>query len=336
MTRNNETHDGNLVGAFGRAWNHFWFTPADPLPCSVLRIFVGLLALVHFACLGIELERWFSREGLLPPEAVNTLLAASSEQATYRYSYLDRLSGAPALWVIHAAAMIAASAFTVGLFTRLGGLFTLISVLAYIHRIPQLAGLPEPVLVFLLAYLCLAPAGARLSIDSLLWQKRAKHSSLPPTTNPQQPSVLANIALRLIQVHLAMFYVMMAFSKLYGDAWWSGDAIWLLLAQTESRPLDLTSLRQAGQWGEYLLNFWTLAIMYFELAFPVLIWIRPARPLLVALSVIIWVSLILATGHLLFGLTMIVATTAFLPAEFFRPLLKSRFPAATTSPAIAR
>jgi hypothetical protein len=121
--------------------------------------------------------------------------------------------------------------------------------------------------------------------------------------------------LRLIQVHLAMFCLMMGLMKLYGDAWWEGNAIWLLLAQTESRPLNLTGLRQAGQFGVYLINAWTLSIVYFELAFAVLIWNRWARRLLLALGLLVWTSIIVATGQLLFGLTMIAASAAFLPSR---------------------
>jgi hypothetical protein len=129
---------------------------------------------------------------------------------------------------------------------------------------------------------------------------------------------------------------MMGLTKLYGDAWWDGNAIWLLMAQTQSRPLNLTALRNAGQFGEYLINFWTQGVLYFELAFPVLIWNRPARPLLVALGILAWGSLVLVTGQLLFGLAMIVASTAFLPAEFFERLVGWRLPEPVPAAAMAR
>ena len=32
----------DVTEEFGQRWNRFWFTPADALPCSVLRIVVGL------------------------------------------------------------------------------------------------------------------------------------------------------------------------------------------------------------------------------------------------------------------------------------------------------
>ena len=107
--------------------------------------------------------------------------------------------------------------------------------------------------------------------------------------------------------------------------------IWHLLAQTLSRPVDLSVLHD---W-HYFVNFWTHAVAYFELAFPILIWNRHARPLLLGLGVLLWGSLMLATGLLLFSLTLIVASLAFVPAASFRSLLV-RTAAPALSPALAR
>jgi hypothetical protein len=164
------------------------------------------------------------------------------------------------------------------------------------------------------AYLTLAPSGACLSVDQCLRARRRAGAGSPvPAADDRAPSVAANIGLRLIQVHVAMFYAMMGLTKLYGDAWWQGEAIWILLAQTQSRPLDLTFLQRAGKFGEYAINLWTHGVVYFELALPVLVWYGWARRLLVALAAVVWLSIIAATGLVVFGLTMIVATAAFWP-----------------------
>jgi uncharacterized membrane protein YphA (DoxX/SURF4 family) len=305
-----------LTEAIGRAWNRFWFTPADTLPCCILRIATGAIATAHLLSLSPDLGRWYSRDGLLPPGAVSTLLGLLSggDTTNYHYSYLGVFPAGTELWVVHIAAIAVAIAFMVGLFTRLSGLLTLVAVLAYVHRVPFVAGDLEPVLVFLLAYLIIAPAGAYVSVDRWLSQLRTKNAR----AEARQPSVTANIALRLIQVHTAMFVAMMGLSKLYGDAWWGGGAIWVLLAQTESRPLDLTGIRRAGQLGEFFLNFWAHAVVYIELAFPIVIWNRLARPLVLALAATVWLSLALATGSLLLALALIAASASFVPAEFYR------------------
>jgi hypothetical protein len=321
MTRSSSPTFSALAEDFGERWNRFWFTPADPLPAAVLRIAVGVIAIAHFLDLAGGLQTWYARDGLLPPTAVQQLLELTSGDAEYHPSYLKHFAGTE-LVAAGAIAIALAICFTLGLLTRITGLLTLVAMLAYVHRVPQIAGHLEPVLSFLLLYLCIAPSGACLSIDSRLFGA-AGNGPLRLLIGRCEPSRTANLGLRLIQIHLAMFYAMMGLTKLYGDAWWDGEAIWLLMAQTESRPLDLTGLRRAGQFGEYVLNFWTHAFVYFELAFPVLIWTRVGRPLLLGLSVVIWLSLIVVTGQLLFGLLMLAAGVAFIRAPIDAALASS-------------
>jgi hypothetical protein len=280
-----------------------------------------VLAAAHFLELGQGLSVWYASDGVVPPAAVRRLLELTNSGVEYRYSYLDGLPASSALVVMHVLAIVASLAFAVGFLTRVSGVLTLAALLAYVHRLPQVAGHVEPVLSFLIGYLCIAPSGARLSVDRRLFGSTKGATTLQWVLGAAEAPVAANVAMRLTQVHLAMFYAMMGLTKLYGDAWWEGGAVWILLAQTQSRPLDLTGIRRWGQIGEYLLNFWTHAIVYFELAFGILMWTRIGRPVLLWLSVLIWLSVILATGHVLFGLTMLAANVAFLPPSVCEPLV---------------
>jgi hypothetical protein len=306
----------DLIEEFGERWNRFWFTPADARACCWLRLAVGLVAALYLASLASGLNRWYANDGLLPPATVDRLAELTSGgETTARFSYLRAFPASPELAALHAAAIIAALAFAAGFFTRISGVLTVIAVLSYVHRTPAVVGHLEPLLSFLIIYLCIAPSGACLSLDRLLASRLKKPPPGEGATSPGQPfdkpSVAANLGLRLIQVHVALFYGMMGLTKLYGDAWWDGNAVWMLLAQTQSRPLDLTGLRQLGEGGEYLLNAWTHGIVYFELAFPVLIWNRFTRPVLLVLAPFAWLANVLATGLLLFGLAMTAASYAF-------------------------
>jgi hypothetical protein len=307
---------GDLIESFGGGWNRFWFRPSGPLPCSVLRMAVGLLVVVHLLLLTVQLDRWYARDGLLPPESVRTLIVAGGESRYYHLSYFNYLGPIPTR-AAHALAIALAAAFAAGLFTRITGLLTLTALLSYMHRLPLAPQHVEPVLAFLVAYLCIGPADAYFSVGRWLASRRSE--APPPAT---EPSLWATLSLRLIQVHLAAFVAMMALTKLNGDAWWDGEAVWYLLAQTHSRPLDLTFLRRSlgAPYFEYLINVWTHSVVYFELAFPVLIWIRPARPILLALGAAVWLPLVLATGLWLFALTLIVASLAFAQDETYRSL----------------
>lgn len=295
--------------AFGQAWNRFWFTPASPFPCAVLRILIGLIVVAHLLTLSGDLDRWFSRDAMLSQANIRALINANVDDPFFHYSYFSVLTPTEAA-IAHWAAIAVALLFTLGALTRVTGAVTLIALLAYIHRMPIVVAHAESVLVFLLAYLVIAPSGALFSIDAWLAARRGR----PAGKQPDEPSVAAGIALRMIQVHLAAFIAMMGMSKFYGDAWWDGIAIWHLLAQTHSRPLDLTFLRR----NEYLLNFWTHAVAYFELAFPVLVWPRLTRPIMLALAIVIWLSIIISSGLLSFGLLMIAASLAYWPPSTLR------------------
>ena len=311
----------DLTEEFGQRWNRFWFTPADVLPCCVLRVAVGLIAAAHFLAMGPGLGVWFANDGALNPAAVKRILELpGGGGVTFHPSYLNYFSSGTGLYIVHAAAVIVALAFAVGFLTRASGLLTLIALLAYVHRVPEIAGYVEPLLSFLIVYLVIAPSGALFSVDQRLLGSNKKSTLAMLLAGSPQPSLAANISLRLIQIHVAMFYAMMGLSKLYGDAWWQGGAIWMLMAQTESRVIDGTMFRRMGQIGEYLLNFATHLIVYFELAFGVLIWTRFGRPVLLTLSLIVWPIVILSTGQLLFGLAMLAANLAFVSPSWLRSL----------------
>jgi hypothetical protein len=288
------------TAAVGEGWNRFWFTPASSKPLSMIRIAMGLLLIVYFLSNTSDLLRWYGSEGLLPPATVRTLTSGGN-LPQFRYSLLNHVSKPSEVWIIHSIGILAAGCLAAGLFSRAAAAITLVVLLSYIHRVPMISGLGEPIFAAVLFYLCIAPSGEWFGVNA--WLKQRKSPGEP------QPTVLANLTLRMIQVHLAALVFMMGMSKLSQENWWIGDAVWYLLAQTRSRPVDLTFLRNTP----FLINAWTHAIVAFEIAFPILIWNRFARPILLIIAVPLWLSIAAATGHLLFALAMISASIAFWP-----------------------
>lgn len=294
-----------LAQECGRGWNRFWFTPRSSYALCILRVVVGLAALIYHLSHTADLVRWFGPQGLLPAATAGELNSES-----YRWSYLS-LSDHPAwLWTAHGIGLLILALFTAGLWTRVSSLLSLIVVLSYVHRGTILAGEIEPVLTMLMLYLCLAPAGTWLSVDSLRERRAAgEHRS--------DLTISAAVSTRLIQLHLAGFYGMMGLSQLASEAWWSGEAVWWLMAHTESRLVDLTSLHSTP--GLYLVNAWTHGIVLFELAFGLLIWNRLARPLVLFLSIGFWLSILPITGLVGFCLLMLSANIIYMePAALLK------------------
>jgi hypothetical protein len=217
--------------------------------------------------------------------------------------------------------------FTAGLWTRVSSVLALVVVLSYVHRAPMLNGQFEAILTILLAYLAIGPSGRLWSVDA--WLAARRETPGGRRGGADEGSILANISLKLLQCHVAALYMLMCLTQLggaydgeNGATWWRGEAIWWLIAKSESRLVDLTFLHTAT--GRYLVAAWTHAIVYGELAFALLIWKPLARPLLLVLAAAAWVSLMPVTGLLSYCVAMIVANLVFLDADTWRAWLPAK------------
>lgn len=284
--------------AVGEGWNAFWFSRKSSKPLAVIRIMTALVVLTYFLSFTYDLKRWFAADGLMPLESV-TKLTTPPDGPSYHYTLLKFAAKPGELYIFHGIGIAAAGCLAIGLFSRVAAGVALAILLSYVHRVPMIAGFAEPILAPLLFYLCFAPSGEWFGVNA--WLQRRQ------TGDDPAPTILANLSLRMIQVHLAALVFMMGTAKLSSENWWLGEAVWHLLAQTRSRPFDLSSLRTST----FFLNFWTHVLVAFDFAFPVLIWNRFARPVLLICGIVLWLSIALASGHLLFALTMITASIAF-------------------------
>ena len=307
----------------GRSWNRFWFAPTDPLLICFLRLGVGLLGLAYLLSFNTDLVRLFAGGGLMSIDTVEAIRGSSAGQGWIYFSFLDLAATPGALWACHVVGVLILVLFTIGAFTRLTSVLSLLVVLSYIHRQPVLTGPFEPVLSMLLLYLCLGPCGAYLSLDR--W-RAGRREGAGKKRSDVASCWTATLSLRLIQLHCVAFYLLMGLSKLSGEVWWEGAAVWILISQVRSRPVDLTFLREQ----RFVLEAWTQVIVAFELVFPLLIWKTLLRPLLLLVALLMWISLALLTGLSGFCLVMLVASAAFLPTEVCHRLA-SRLPGADRS-----
>ena len=289
-----------LAAGFGEGWTRFWFIPSDPTTLSAIRLFTGAVVVYLHATLSFDLIRFFGPDGLLGTSEIAPLEANS-------FSYLNYLSTPSELWTAHWIGLAVLIAFMAGWLTRITSILALVVFLSDIHRAPMITGRTESIAAMVMCYLCLAPCGRRFSLDRRIARRAALATSAGLVAD-QGLSTSATIATRLIQVHLALLVAMMGFSKLLGETWWSGGGVWWLIARSESRSIDLTSLYLTPK----LIDLWTHAIVLFEVGFPVLIWVPLARPLLLAAAVVVWGSLALITGETTFAVMLMISSMAFI------------------------
>jgi hypothetical protein len=295
---------------FGRAWTAFWFTPSDPIVLSLLRVLVGAVALWWYLSFLPDLMDWFGQQGVF---SLN--MAQSLRGDRLAISLLDFVNSSSQLWLVYGLGAVALVMMLCGVLTRLSTIAALVFVLSFIHRAPMLTRYVEGILPMLMFYLCLGPSGACFSVDACIRRRRPSAATITP---PSALSSAATVAIRVMQVHLALVYAAMAIAQLQGDKWWQGTAVWWLMARPESRLIDLTGLASMGIAFEYLLNLCTYAIVLYEICFAVFIWNPLGRPILLIVGVFVWGGLALIGGSVSFCVLMFTATFAFLRPETLR------------------
>ena len=132
------------------------------------------------------------------------------------------------------------------------------------------------------------------------------------------PTVSANLALRLIQLHLTVIYGMAGLAKLQGPSWWDGTAIWKTMATGEFVVLDFTAL---AAWP-VVINLVTHASLALEILYPVLVWVKLARPLVLLGVVTLHLGIaLMSPGLTEFALAMIAGNLAFVSGTWLRGLV---------------
>jgi hypothetical protein len=287
-----------LSRTFGDGWAAFWFLPSDPATVSALRLLTGLVVVYLHATLSFDLVSFFGPQGMLPVADIAPLEANN-------FSYLNFATSAGEVWAMHLLGLAVLVLFAAGLWTRVTTVLALVVFLSVVHRAPMITGRTEVVVAMVLLYLCIAPCGARFSLDARRARKELGSVTAQPA--PVPPSTTATIAARLIQVHLALLVAMMAFSQLSDGVWWNGSGIWFLITREQSRLIDFSGLVSSP----LLVDLWTHCFVAFELLFPILVWVPIFRPLVLGLGVLAWTSLGLVTGDLTFSLMLLIASLAF-------------------------
>jgi len=288
-------------------WDRFWFTPTDPATLALIRILAGTMLFYTHLVWGFALNDFFGDHGWLQPSAVQLALKDS-----YTWSYLWWFHTPLALGIVHLLALVVFALLTIGLFSRTMSVLAFIATASYVGRAPgALFGLDQ-INMLLSMYLMVGPSGAAYSVDR--WrQARRLGTQLPPAPK----STAANIAIRLIQLHLCVIYLYAGMGKLMGPAWWNGTAMWQAIANLEYQSIDLTWL---ADWPR-LLNLLTHLTIFWELFYCALIWPRSTRPIMLALAVPMHLGIAFCLGMITFGEVMLIANLSFVSPAIVRGVL---------------
>lgn len=315
-------------------WDRFWFTPCLPHTLAAIRIATGLMLLYTHLVLATRLMSFIGPDAWITNEAIQQLHAQD-----YAWSYLWYLNNPAILWLHQIVTIVVTLCFACGLFTRITAPVAWGLQLMYMHRLTgALFGLDQ-MTTMLTMYLMLTPCGAIWSVDAWLRKRREdrlcheSQESPPPTDQPNaitkwllpsaRASVAANIGTRLLQLHLCIIYLFGGVSKMRGEMWWDGTALWFAVSNYEYQSLDMTWI------ASYPIAFAALThlTIVWETFYCALVWPKLTRPFVIATAFAVHGGIALALGMITFGTTMIIANCIFIPPRFFQWLHDRRSPA---------
>jgi hypothetical protein len=184
-----------------------------------------------------------------------------------------------------------------GFRTRLMSLLNFVIVLSIFQRNPLLESGADVILRLLSFWIIFIPLNHYYSLDALLLRRKNPDWRAPQSTYA--------FPVRMIQVQIALIYLGAGISKLLGDTWWNGTALFYVL-QLDSFILP------PGRWlasngPDWLLYLLTYGVVIIELSFPILVFVPSGQPTLRRLALVL-VTLM----HLGIAITMTMPLVEFL------------------------
>lgn len=297
-----------LTQATMEGWNRFWFSPTRVETLCAIRVLAGLMLVYTHLVWTIDLDGFFGAQGSLSVEFSNRFQRLT-EQGSFAWSHLYWLSDAQMV-VVHYIALLVLLLFTIGLWTRVTSILSFLITVSYAHRAAgALFGLDQ-INGLLSMYLMIGPSGACYSVDRWLASRSKSNVEV-------SESVSANLAIRLMQIHLCIIYFFAAIGKMLGASWWDGNALWLAFGNYEYQTLDMTWLAAYPLLIHGLSQFTVL----WELTYSFFVWPRLTRPIILSLAVPLHLGIAICMGMITFGLVMLFANMAFVSPYLVRAVV---------------
>lgn len=299
---------GHFAKSQWQAWKAFTTQPTDGLMLGPVRLLLGLLATWSWLNLGLDLGDWLGAEGWLPRDAAITLRQNTIPWGWSFWDYVPTSANS----LVYALGLIIFLAWMAGAFCRITGPLAWLFFHGTVRRLPEMLFGFDAVMGTFILYLAVTGTGSEsLSVDRWLARRRG-HNVLPDR------SLRSTVAIRLIQLQLCLIYGAAGLSKLLGEPWWTGTAAYFLAANSEFRGVSI--LESLGG-SRFLTALATHIPLWTEILYPVLIWPKLWRPLMLALTISMHLTIALTLGLWEFSLAMIAANLVFIDGGWVRACL---------------
>lgn len=288
-------------------WHSFFHAPCDARVCALVRITFAALVLINFAVLYPDLDHWFTAGGVLPAEASRETISI------HHWSLLWHLPDTPP--VIHACFWIAianTALLGLGLLPRLNALAVFLWLVSFQVRNSQITDGEDDVFKMIAFCLIWMPSGHCWSLDALL-RPRWRRTAETPSSITDPYAATPGWGLRLLQLEMAFVLLSAGLSKLDGERWLDGTALYYVARLDDYfGRLPIPAWLFDLPWVVALLTWSVVAV---ELAVPILIWFRETRRACLIVLLIFHLGNEWTMNLFLFHWIMLCGWLAFLSAD---------------------
>ena len=263
----------------------FLWSPVPATPIALLRMAVGAVAAIWAATLLPIVDPWLAAPGI----------GGRPSDLLGRWTVLPSLSPA-GFMVVVLLTFLAGVATAIGWKTRVASWTLFLLLLALQRQNPGLVNGGDLILRLLSLGVALSPAGDYLSLDARArgWSWRA------PLVTP--------IALRFVQLHISLGYLLSAALKLRGATWREGTALWYALQIGDLTRLQFDPMLLLST-PSRLVTWGTIGL---ELALGLGIWNGRTRPWVLVAGIGLHVGIAVAYEIGFFPWVMMASYLAFL------------------------
>ena len=299
-----------MVGFPNNPWTKFWFQNATTLPLDIVRVGIGALMLISYGTLSFEdILILYGEDGYLSGAAARKL-----SEGRWYFSPLYFVRSPWQLLAYYTVFLMACVGVAAGWRTSWLKWIAMIGHLSLMNRNPVITYGVDYLIASVLFLLCIAPTGRALSLDRVREVRRAKQLNLE--SNPDAfRSEWGFACIRLVQIQMCVFVLFSGLSKLLGESWLVGEALWFAVANNEFAFFPLSILAK-NIWLVPFLTYYTIIV---ELHYPILIW-GSLRAWALSAAITLHIGIAVFLGLWFFSLTAISAHLIFLRPAWLKKL----------------
>lgn len=279
-------------------WDRFLFRSCDPRIVPLIRIGFALLLLIQLSIFWIDAHYWFTDAGVLRTDTAKGMLSETDWSLLYILpSTIEAVRLCLGIMMLHVILLL------VGFYSRFQATAIFIWLVSFQNRNPIIMDGEDTVF--------------RIFAFILIWLPLDHYYALRSTSITKSPVSLdysSAWALRLMQVQMTALYASTFLSKLQGNTWHDGSALWYVSRMTDNYGrfipaslFDIYAVSAVATWGT----------LFIEAALPIALWIRPLRKWAILAGFALHLGIEISMNLFLFQWIMMLGLLSFVvPREW--------------------